>query len=212
VIPQSVTAIGNFAFKDNGSLTSVRFEGDEPTVFFGAQVFDNAGPGVTFTVGLMATGFAVDSDGFWKGLFLMRAAAPSAPVAAASDPVGPALACMPEGPPAVGALVTCTVTGGDAGIDILWRAAYNPVIAEAGVTLGADGTGTFSFTVPAAALGEVLTVELVGWAAPVSLGVSGGPVPTSVPSGEGPVTVWPLVLLLALAGGLVLRREVCAQA
>ncbi len=74
------------------------------------------------------------------------------------------------------------------------------------MTLDADGTGTFSFMVPAAALGEVLTVELVGWAAPVSLGMSGGPVPTSVPSGEGPVPVWPLGLL-ALAGVLVLRRR-----
>jgi len=39
-----------------------------------------------------------------------------------------------------------------------------------------------------------VTVELVEWLAPVSLGVVGGPVP-----------VWSLVLL-ALAGGLALRR------
>jgi MYXO-CTERM domain-containing protein len=51
-----------------------------------------------------------------------------------------------------------------------------------------------------------VTVELVDWLAPVSLGVVGGPVPTSVPSGEGPVPVWSLVLL-ALAGGLALRRK-----
>jgi hypothetical protein len=48
-------------------------------------------------------------------------------------------------------------------------------------------------------------VELVEWLAPVSLGVVGGPVPTSVPSGGGPVPVWSLVML-ALTGGLVLRR------
>jgi hypothetical protein len=108
-------------------------------------------------------------------------------------------------PAQVGELVTCTVTGGDPGIEILWRAAYNPVFAGAGVTLDSTGSGTFSFTVPAAALGEPVTVELVGWSAPISLGVVGGPVPTSVPSGGGPVPVWWLVLL-ALTGGLALRR------
>lgn len=130
----------------------------------------------------------------------------SAPVSSSSAPVSStplALSC--EGTRAIGTMVTCTVTGGDAGIDILWRAAYNPVIAETGVTLDASGSGVFSFTVPAAAFGQPITVELVDWAAPVSIGVAGGPVPTSVPSGEGPVPVWTLGLL-ALAGGLALRR------
>jgi alpha-tubulin suppressor-like RCC1 family protein len=108
-------------------------------------------------------------------------------------------------PAQVGELITCTVTGGDPGIDILWRAAYNPVFAGAGVTLDGSGTGEFSFTVPTAALGQSVTVELVDWLAPVSIGVAGGPVPTSVPSGGGPVPVWSLVVL-ALAGGLALRR------
>ncbi len=119
----------------------------------------------------------------------------------------PSVSCVPSVPVA-GGVVACTVTGGDAGIDILWRAAYNPVIAETGVTLDASGSGTFLFTVPAAALGEELTVELVEWIAPVSLGVVGGPVPTSVPSGQGPVPVWPLGLLTvagAFLGGLTLR-------
>ena len=105
----------------------------------------------------------------------------------------------------VGEVAPCTVTGGDPGRQIFWRAAYNPPFAGAGVTLDADGVGTFAFTVPAAALGQVVTVELVDWLAPVSLGVVGGPVPTSVPSGGGPVPVWSLVLL-ALGGGLALRR------
>ena len=117
----------------------------------------------------------------------------------------PSVSCAPL-PPVAGASVTCTVTGGDAGIDILWRAAYNPVIAETGVTLDASGSGTFSFTVPAAALGEELTVELVDWTAPMSLGVVGGPVPTSVPSGEGPVPAWSLVLAVLIAFGLLRRR------
>jgi hypothetical protein len=109
----------------------------------------------------------------------------------------------------VGEPIRCTISGGDPGIEILWRAAYNPVFAEAGVTLDASGTGEFSFVVPAAALGEEVTVELVEWLAPVSLGVAAGPVPSSVPSGGGPVPVWSLVML-ALAGGLVLRRMAAA--
>lgn len=119
------------------------------------------------------------------------------------------MSCSPQEFTA-GSAVTCTVTGGDPGIDILWRAAYNPVFAEAGVTLDETGTGEFSFVVPAEALGEEVTVELVEWRAPISLGVAGVRVPTSVPSGGGPlsVPVWPLVLLLSVAGGLVLGRVV----
>jgi hypothetical protein len=122
----------------------------------------------------------------------------------------PSVSCAPL-PAVVGATVTCTVSGGDAGIDILWRAAYNPVIAEAGVTLDASGSGEFSFAVPAAALGQELTVELVEWTAPISLGVVGGPVPSSVPSGGGPVPMWSLGLL-ALAGVGLLRRGMRMQA
>jgi alpha-tubulin suppressor-like RCC1 family protein len=110
----------------------------------------------------------------------------------------------------VGVLITCTVTGGDPGIDILWRAAYNPVFAEAGVTLGPDGTGEFSFVVPAAALGEELTVELVEWLAPLSLGVVSGPVPDSVPAGGGPVPLWP-IFLAALAGVALMRRGMLVE-
>jgi hypothetical protein len=113
--------------------------------------------------------------------------------------------------PQVGATVTCTVSGGDAGIDILWRAAYNPVFAGEGVTLDASGSGEFAFMVPAAALGQELTVELVEWTTPISLGVVGGPVPSSVPSGGGPVPVWTLALL-ALVGVGLLRRGMRTQA
>ena len=126
-------------------------------------------------------------------------------VAGSSVALPPSVSCAPL-PAVVGATITCTVTGGNAGIDILWRAAYNPVIAETGVTLDASGSGTFSFTVPAAALGEELTVELVEWTAPLSLGTVGGPVPTSVPSGEGPVPAWSLVLAVLIALGLLRRR------
>ena len=121
---------------------------------------------------------------------------------AATSP--PSVSCAPS-PLVAGASVTCIVTGGDPGIEILWRATHNPVFAEAGVTLDAFGVGSFSFVVPRAAAGQEVTVELVEWLAPVSLGVVGGPVPTSVPSGGGPMPVSSLVLL-ALTGGLVLRR------
>jgi hypothetical protein len=118
-----------------------------------------------------------------------------------------------EGPVAVGATVVCTVTGGEPGIEILWRAAYNPPFAGAGVTLDAAGAGTFSFTLPAAALGQELTVELVAWLAPASLGVVGGPVPASVPAGEAPFVPARLLAfgLLAVAGAvLAVRRQVVA--
>ena len=127
----------------------------------------------------------------------------------AVDSGSPELRCGPA-MLQVGGEVVCEVLDGAAGIDILWRAAYNPVFADAGVTLDETGRGEFSFVVPAAAAGRELTVELVEWLEPLSLGVVGGPVPLSVPSGGGPVRVWPLVLL-AVAGGLVLRRMATAS-
>ncbi len=125
---------------------------------------------------------------------------------------GPALTidCDAAAPP-VGSQVTCTVSGGDPGAEILWRAAHNPVFAGAGVTLDASGSGTFSFAVPASAVGEELTVELVEWLSPASLGTVGGPVPTSVPSGGGSAQVWSLLLAPVLAGGVVLRRAWSAR-
>ena len=128
---------------------------------------------------------------------------PPAPVAS-----GPSVSCAPDAL-TVGTEVTCTVTGGDPGIDILWRAAVNPVIASEGVTLDADGRGTFDFTVPASAAGSVVTVELVEWTTPVAIGGGavvggvGGPVPTSVPAGEGgggPVGLLALIALLGAVG------------
>ena len=157
------------------------------------------GAGTTSSSGSLTLGpRAVDST---VGLVRTISFLP-APAAAAPSPV--ALSCAPV-PMLIGSRVSCAVTGGDPGIDILWRAAYNPVFAEAGVTLDASGAGEFSFVVPRGALGAEVTVELVEWLAPVSLGVVGGPVPGSIPAGEGPVPEWSLVMLV-LAGGLVLRR------
>ena len=131
-------------------------------------------------------------------------------MAATPAVVPPSVSCVPS-VPIVAEAVVCSVTGGDPGIDILWRAAHDLVFAEAGVTLDSSGSGEFSFTVPAAAVGSGLSVELVEWTAPVSLGVVGGPVPGSVPAGDGPVPVWSLALL-ALVGVVLLRRGMRAQA
>ena len=126
-----------------------------------------------------------------------------------SDSTSGSLSLSCEGRIATGAQVTCMVSGGEPGIDILWQAAFNPVFASAGVTLDAAGAGTFSFTIPAAALGQDVTVELVEWLAPASLGVVGGPVPASVPAGEGPtVPVGHSVFgLLAAVGAVVAVRR-----
>ena len=174
--------------------------------------------GITWTIRTSAADSNWNSvafrDGLWvavgtggSGNSVMTSGATSVAASPVDSPVElpPSVSCAPL-PAMVGATITCTVTGGNANIDILWRAAYNPVIAETGVTLDASGWGTFSFTVPAAALGEELTVELVEWTAPVSLGTVGGPVPTSVPSGEGPVPAWSLVLAVLIALGLLRRR------
>lgn len=123
-------------------------------------------------------------------------------LAAAASPTTPAAGstlstfCTPA-PPRVGDEVACTVTGGDPDIDILWEVAVNPVLATGPVRLDARGTGTFTFSVPASAIGSELFVELVAWTAPQSLGVVGGPRPSSVPSGDGSRA--PIVALLAAA-------------
>ena len=128
---------------------------------------------------------------------------------AAAPPIG--LTCDPLAV-AVGATITCTVSGGPPDFDIQWRAAHNPVFSEGVVRTGADGTGTFGFVVPAAALGASVTVELVAWTAPQAIGVAGGPVPASVPAGEGGLPSRAVLLGLLGAAGAVLvgRRLVTA--
>jgi hypothetical protein len=138
-----------------------------------------------------------------------RPAPPATPVSAPTT----AVSCSPL-PAQAGATVTCSVTGGDPGIDIWWRASYNPVFAEAGVTLGADGTGSFSFVVPAAALGQEVMVELVEWTTPMSIGVAGSLVPTRIPAGEGRgVPSGALVVLagVTLFAAVAVRRQTAGR-
>jgi hypothetical protein len=117
------------------------------------------------------------------------------------------LMCTPD-PVVPGGTVTCEITQGDPGIDILWRASFGgSAFVERGVTLDADGRGTFTFVAPLAARDQVITVELVEWSPSATVQVSGVPLPTRLPAGEGSGAL-PLGLAfggLVLAGASVLR-------
>ncbi len=124
----------------------------------------------------------------------------------AASAASPTLVCTPD-PVAPGALVTCEITGGDSGIDILWNASFNGVFAGQGVTLDDQGRGTFTFTAPRAAAGQSLSVVLVEWTNPISVAVTGQALPASLPAGEGSggVPALPLMLAAGLLGAAVWR-------
>jgi hypothetical protein len=118
-----------------------------------------------------------------------------------------AVTCEPTAV-SVGAFVTCTVTGGDPGIDILWRASASPAFAGAGVTLDADGRGTFTFQVPPTVGDGPILVELVDWGRSATVTVAGTLVPSRIPAGGGPRPVAPLAGTLLLLGvAVVLARS-----
>jgi hypothetical protein len=117
-----------------------------------------------------------------------------------------ALMCEPGSVPP-GALVTCTVSGGDPSIDILWRASGSPVFASAGVTLDVDGSGTFSFRVPSSMAPGPVLVELVEWGRTATVTVTGPVLPARIPAGEGaPVRGALLGFALLGVAGLLVRR------
>jgi len=123
---------------------------------------------------------------------------------------GPVLTCTPD-PVVPGATVTCEITGGDPGIAMLWNASFNGPFAGAGVTLDAQGRGTFTFVAPRSAAGQSVTVELVDWTLPVTVGVLDAVLPTRLPAGEGGVPMSWMFAAVTLAGaGLVSRRMVDA--
>ncbi len=126
-----------------------------------------------------------------------------APVAAASTAAAPpTLLCAPS-PVRVGDAVVCEIESGDPRIEMLWQAVFDGrAFAGQGVMLDGSGRGTFSFVAPADSLGREVTVELVEWLRPVSIGVVGGPIPTNVPAGEGtlPLAFGVLVVLGVLSG------------
>jgi len=118
-----------------------------------------------------------------------------------------ALSCTPD-PVVEGAVVTCEVTGGDPGIDVLWEADLGGVFATAGVTLDELGNGTFTFTAPPGSTGRSIAVRLVAWNVGDDVAVSGEAVPASLPAGGGPSGPAPALLVGALmaAVGLGLTR------
>ncbi len=98
----------------------------------------------------------------------------------------PSVDCSP-GLPWAGGQVGCMLSGGMPSETVSWRASYNPTFASGTTTLDDAGRGTFAFVVPTAALGAPLVIEIVGWGEPMMLAAElAGPVPVSIPSGEGP--------------------------
>jgi hypothetical protein len=95
------------------------------------------------------------------------------------------VACEPSAP-SVGGRLSCTVSGGDPGVDILWRVRVGAQVLEGVVRPGEDGAGAFGVTIPKGTVGTLVSVELVAWLAPLEVGVVRGVVPTSVPAGSGP--------------------------
>lgn len=118
-----------------------------------------------------------------------------------------AVECTPD-PTVPGAVVTCEVTGGDPGIDILWRASTDSVFASTGVTLDEFGRGTFTFLAPRGSAGQTIAVSLVEWDVADTVLVTGTPVPNRLPAGGGPDGPAPALLVagLVLASALGLSR------
>lgn len=136
-----------------------------------------------------------------------RAAAQTAAAAAAATPAPTLeLDCTPD-PVQPGATVSCEISGGDAVIDILWRASTDAPFAEQGITLDARGSGTFTFRAPLRASGRLIDIELVDWGVTDTVTVSGPAVPSSVPAGGGPGVQMELVALTALALGVLMARS-----
>jgi hypothetical protein len=132
-----------------------------------------------------------ETDDYLAAVGAWRAALPRADCAGRSNgdsdvsrPHPVAVSCVPEVVP-VGALVECSVTGGDPGIGILWRASTATFVAGEGVFLDDDGRGTFSFRVPASVGQGPILVELVAWDRAVTVSVAGPLVPARIPAGEG---------------------------
>ena len=117
------------------------------------------------------------------------------------------LACEPA-VASVGSVVTCTVTGGDPAISVLWRASASLAFAEDGVALDAEGRGTFAFRVPASVGDGPVLVELVEWDRSATVVMSSSVVPSRVPAGEGwPVGLGLLAIAALSAAALAARRS-----
>lgn len=92
----------------------------------------------------------------------------------------------PETPAVAGGALRVPVTGGDPGIDILWRVrdAEGDVVLEGPVTLASDGSGLIDIVLPSTLTGTV-ELELVAWDVVRTLEVR-SLVPTRIPAGGAP--------------------------
>lgn len=125
-------------------------------------------------------------------------------------------------------IVVCSLTGGVFGQGVAWASSYNPTFAFGTATLGANGSGSFTFVLPHAAAGFEVMLSVEGWGvfgsgqmvvladgAGANVTVDGadeatsdGPVPTGVPAGGGPpLPLWPVAVLAALLYLAFCRRS-----
>jgi autotransporter-associated beta strand protein/surface protein len=138
-------------------------------------------------------------------------------LAAPSTGASPVLRCGPQ-PATVGSSVTCEVSSGDPGIDILWQASVSAgTFAVRGVTLDDAANGTFAFQVPPTAVPDGITVELVGWGVsepvavlaglrPTGINAGGGMSEVPLARGRGPAVLAAIVIALWFTSGIASRR------
>jgi hypothetical protein len=190
-----------------------------------------AGEGVRFTVSGLAAGDEVTvraivfigQSGSCTGDFTSRYTRdvtgtvtedgpPPAPPAPAPRP--PSIECT--GDLQVGSRVTCVVSDADPEIDFLWALDFGTGQLDGSVRTAPDGTGTFSFVVPVAAAGSVLSVALVEWTSAVVLGTVASDIgaaqlrPTAVAAGAGSTSLLRSVAtpaLTAMVGGSALAVQ-----
>lgn len=166
----------------NGSAVAI----DGETVLIGAIYEDSAATGVDPT----GTPGPDDNSAVRAGAAYVLTSSdwslPSSDGGAVTAASRLALGTAP-GPPVPGGATTFPVTGGDPGIEILWRltAPDGTALLEGPVTLDADGRGVIELTLPADATGS-LVLQLVAWGVEVPVDITDRPVPTSVRAGDGP--------------------------
>jgi len=171
------------------------------------QVTGDEGAGAIQILGSFTSlSWTVSAPEIWASWNVGATSASPFPAEQAAAPTV-AIECRPD-PVRAGEVVTCDITAGDPGIDILWRASTDATFAEAGVTLDADGRATFTFLAPRDADGRTILVELVEWGASDTVGVVGS-LPGRIPAGDGPAgrTMTMVALVVGLvAAGFVGRR------
>jgi hypothetical protein len=188
----------------------------------GTGAFSVSATGLTAETTYVYRAFAETVEGLVYGLdgtFTTTAVEPEVPTTPNTAPSAPTtrLTCAPE-PVAPGGVLTCTMTGGVPGFDVLWRVTLGGQVIEGVVVAGDDGTAQFSLLVPRSSTDDgSLSVELVDWTRPVvvsvsdgagasSLGDAGGTVstvPSSIPTGGGPRPAAAVLLNAVLVAVLI---------